>query len=197
MGKRKREREGDEKKRRKRRRAERDVAGPASTKKQTQQAKNSKSKPGKEMQAGEAKPGKKAKAGKARRQVEGRAVAEQVTLRGMSEIRRFFRAARRRTTSCSHSQGRAASARTSSCRRPTATEDEAFYLRIATAGGYRYPGADIGILVTRGRLQTDDHELTDRARTWIVGIKKQFSTVKAPAETVPVREPDPFSFKML
>jgi hypothetical protein len=91
MGKRKREREGDEKKRRKRRRAERDVAGPASTKKQTQQAKNSKSKPGKEMQAGEAKPGKKAKAGKARRQVEGRAVAEQVTLRGMSEIRRFFR----------------------------------------------------------------------------------------------------------
>ena len=78
-----------------------------------------------------------------------------------------------------------------------ADEDEAFYLRIATAGGYRYPGADIGILVTRGRLQTDDHELTDRARTWIVGIKKQFSTVKAPAEAMPVREPDPFSFKML
>ena len=42
-----------------------------------------------------------------------------------------------------------------------ASEDEAFYLRIAQAGGYRYPGADIGILVTRGRLQTDDHELTD------------------------------------
>ena len=32
------------------------------------------------------------------------------------------------------------------------------------AGGYRYPGADLGILVTRGRLQTDEHELTDRAR---------------------------------
>ena len=29
-----------------------------------------------------------------------------------------------------------------------ADEGEAFYLRIATAGGYRYPGADLGILVT-------------------------------------------------
>ena len=79
-----------------------------------------------------------------------------------------------------------------------ASEDEAFYLRIAEAGGYRYPGADIGILVTRGRLQTDDHELTDRARTWINGIKRQFET--APLDgvaEVPVREPEPFSFKML
>ncbi len=42
-----------------------------------------------------------------------------------------------------------------------ADENEAFYLRIAQDGGYRYPGADIGILVTRGRLQTDDHQLTD------------------------------------
>ena len=78
------------------------------------------------------------------------------------------------------------------------TENEAFYLRIAQAAGYRYPGADIGILVTRGRLQTDDHELTDRARTWINGIKRQFLT--APLDGVtepPVRKPEPFSFKML
>jgi biotin carboxylase len=79
-----------------------------------------------------------------------------------------------------------------------ASEDEAFYLRIAEAGGYRYPGADIGILVTRGRLQTDDHELTDRARVWIDGIKKQFETAPLGAwETPPRREPEPFSFKML
>ena len=77
-----------------------------------------------------------------------------------------------------------------------ASEEEAFYLRIAQAGGYRYPGADIGILVTRGRLQTDDHELTQRALTWITGIKKQFTTVSAPA-AAPIREPEPFSFKML
>jgi len=79
-----------------------------------------------------------------------------------------------------------------------ASEDEAFYLRIAEAGGYRYPGADIGILVTRGRLQTDDHELTDRARTWITGIKAQFLTAPLDAvEAPPVRESEPFSFKML
>jgi hypothetical protein len=79
-----------------------------------------------------------------------------------------------------------------------ADEDEAFYLRIAQPGGYRYPGADIGILVTRGRLQTDEHELTDRARTWISGIKRQFTTAPLlPEEPVPVRAPGPFSFKML
>jgi hypothetical protein len=81
-----------------------------------------------------------------------------------------------------------------------ASEDEAFYLRIAHPGGYRYPGADIGILVTRGRLQTDDHELTERARTWISGIKRQFSTAPvAPEEPVQpsTRETGPFSFKML
>ena len=74
--------------------------------------------------------------------------------------------------------------------------DEAFYLRIAGEGQYRYPGADLGILVTRGRLQTDDHELTDRALAWISGIKAQFQGVPTPvaAELPP---PEPFSFKML
>jgi len=74
--------------------------------------------------------------------------------------------------------------------------EEAFYLRIAGEGQYRYPGADLGILVTRGRLQTDDHELTDRALAWISGIKAQFQGVPAPgvAELPP---PEPFSFKML
>ncbi len=79
-----------------------------------------------------------------------------------------------------------------------ADEEEAFYLRIAQEGGYRYPGADIGILVTRGRLQSDEHELTDRARTWIEGIKRQFETSPLPPhEPEPVPEPEPFSFKML
>jgi len=80
-----------------------------------------------------------------------------------------------------------------------ATEDEAFYLRIAQAGGYRYPGADIGILVTRGRLQTDGHELTNRARKWISGIKRQFQTapLDGDAPAPPIRDPEPFSFKML
>lgn len=75
-------------------------------------------------------------------------------------------------------------------------EDEAFYLRIAAEGQYRYPGADLGILVTRGRLQTDEHELTDRARAWITGIKSQFAGVSAPLEAQ-LPPPEPFSFKML
>jgi biotin carboxylase len=77
-----------------------------------------------------------------------------------------------------------------------AGEDEAFYLRIAAEGQHRYPGADLGILVTRGRLQTDEHELTERARTWIAGIKTQFEGVSAPVEAE-LPPPEPFSFKML
>src|SRR5206468_3145449 len=38
-----------------------------------------------------------------------------------------------------------------------ADESEAFYLRIAAEGQYRYPGADLGILVTRGRFMNDEH----------------------------------------
>lgn len=76
------------------------------------------------------------------------------------------------------------------------SEDEAFYLRIAAAGQYRYPGADLGILVTRGRLQTDDHELTDRALAWIRGIKAEFAGAPVALEETP-RASEPFSFKML
>jgi hypothetical protein len=79
-----------------------------------------------------------------------------------------------------------------------ADEDEAFYLRIAGAGQYRYKGADLGILVTRGRLMDDDFELTDRARAWIAGIKAAFRGIPADEEAasgLPKREP--FGFKML
>lgn len=78
-----------------------------------------------------------------------------------------------------------------------ADRSEAFYLRIASAGGYRYPGADLGILVTRGRFLDDDHELVDRARSWITGIKAQFRGVPPPPREPPPVEPEPFGFKML
>jgi hypothetical protein len=76
------------------------------------------------------------------------------------------------------------------------SEDEAFYLRIAAEDQFRYPGADLGILVTRGRLQTDDHELTERALMWIWGIKSQFQGT-APPLAAPLPPPEPFSFTML
>ena len=58
-----------------------------------------------------------------------------------------------------------------------ADEQEAFYLRVYGVGQYRYHGADLGILITRGRMQTDDRRLTDRAKLWNAGIKAQFEGV--------------------
>jgi hypothetical protein len=77
-----------------------------------------------------------------------------------------------------------------------ANEDEAFYLRIASAGNYRYPGADLGILVTRGRFMDDEHRLLDRARAWITGIKGRFRSIPTSSGT-PAVAPEPFGFKLL
>ena len=59
-------------------------------------------------------------------------------------------------------------------------ESEGFYLRILGPGDYRYRGADLGILVTRTRLESPDGRLTDRCRAWIDGIRSRF--VGAPLE---------------
>lgn len=67
-------------------------------------------------------------------------------------------------------------------------ENEAFYLRVYTAGDYRYHGADMGILVARGRMQTDDRKLLDRAKRWAAGIRAQFHCVPVPPEA-PVAPP--------
>jgi len=77
-------------------------------------------------------------------------------------------------------------------------ESEAFYLRIAGPGGYRYHGADLGILVSRGRFMTDDYELTDRTRAWIRGLEAHFAQVPVEeTEAIEVPRPDPFGFKLL
>src|SRR5260221_9032020 len=65
-------------------------------------------------------------------------------------------------------------------------EDEAFYLRVYTAGDYRYHGADLGILVSRGRFQTDDRQLTDRAKQWVAAIHKQFEAIPVTGSSAPV-----------
>jgi D-alanine-D-alanine ligase-like ATP-grasp enzyme len=66
-------------------------------------------------------------------------------------------------------------------RRAVESEREAFFLRISGPGDYRYEGADLGILVTRGRLMTDDFRLNDRARAWIEGIKAQYAAQRLPS----------------
>ncbi len=73
-------------------------------------------------------------------------------------------------------------------------ESEAFYLRVAAPGDYRYKGADLGVLVTRGRMQTDDHRLTDRCHTWVNGIERHYAG--KPIDTEADRPPlDPFAFQ--
>lgn len=54
------------------------------------------------------------------------------------------------------------------------SEQEAFFMRISGKGDFRYEGADLGILITRGRLMNDDFQLTPRAQAWIDGIRGQF-----------------------
>lgn len=66
--------------------------------------------------------------------------------------------------------------RMDSHRRAVESEEEAFFLRIADEGNYLYEGADMGILVMRGRLMTDDFELTERAREWIATIHERYVT---------------------
>lgn len=59
-------------------------------------------------------------------------------------------------------------------RRAVETEQEAFFLNIAKKGEYLYEGADLGILVTRGRMMTDDFQLNERAKTWINAIRSKY-----------------------
>lgn len=71
-------------------------------------------------------------------------------------------------------------------RRAVESENEAFFLRILSPGDYRYEGADLGILVTRGRSMTNGFQLNERAKKWIHGMKAQFS-----ARPLPVAEAGP------
>jgi len=61
-------------------------------------------------------------------------------------------------------------------RRAVENENEAFFLRITRQGDYFYEGADMGILVARGRMMTDDFELTNRAKNWIKNIRSKYKS---------------------
>lgn len=57
-------------------------------------------------------------------------------------------------------------------------ESEAFFLRIYGPGDYRWKGADLGVLVTKGRLQVDGtgkSSLTIRARHLIDSVRDEFA----------------------
>lgn len=68
-------------------------------------------------------------------------------------------------------------------RRAVETEDEAFFLRISKKGDYFYEGADMGILVMRGRFMTEDFELNNRAKSWINAIRGAYKSEPIAADT--------------
>jgi len=83
-------------------------------------------------------------------------------------------------------------------RRAVEDESEAFFLQILRPGDYQYEGADMGILVSRGRFMTDRFELNERGKKWISGIKKLFKA-EVPTNLAQVRKEVESSggFKML
>ena len=70
---------------------------------------------------------------------------------------------RRRASGGSTTRGRISFARWGNDWHSLHDETEAFYLRVLGPGDYRYPGADLGVLVARSRMQTEDNQLTERA----------------------------------
>ena len=78
-------------------------------------------------------------------------------------------------------------------RRAVESEREAFFIRIMKPGDYRYEGADLGILVTRGRAMDGTFQLTDRSKAWINGIRQHFQAQPLTAAAPPVAD---HSFKI-
>jgi len=66
-------------------------------------------------------------------------------------------------------------------------EDECFYMRVYGPGDYRFKGADLGILVTKGRMQTADG-LTTRCRNYIDGIRALYQSepLVEPPTVIPI-----------
>lgn len=89
--------------------------------------------------------------------------------------------------------GSASFARFDYHRRAVQSDREAFFLRISGPGDYRYKGADLGILVMRGRMMTKDFRLTTRARQWISALRQFFHGTPLGADQSVVNS----SFKLL
>lgn len=61
-------------------------------------------------------------------------------------------------------------------RQSVVNDNEAFFLQITQKDGYLYEGADLGILVMRGRLMSDDFQLTERGKRWIRALRSQYKS---------------------
>ena len=74
-------------------------------------------------------------------------------------------------------------------------ETEAFFLRVLPPGDYRYKGADLGVLVSRQRMQTDELTLTPECRRWIAGIRAQYAGIPVEPADAPKPKREPFAYK--
>ncbi|MDH3221849.1 MAG: biotin carboxylase [Gammaproteobacteria bacterium] len=72
--------------------------------------------------------------------------------------------------------------------------DEAYYLRVYREGDYTYKGADLGIIVSRGRMQTEKRELLERAKLWTAAINAEFHGAEPKA--LPEIYQDPYRSKL-
>ncbi len=61
-------------------------------------------------------------------------------------------------------------------RQSVVDDTNAFYFQITQKDGYLYEGADLGILVMRGRQMTDEFELSERAKRWIRAIRSEYKS---------------------
>ncbi len=83
-------------------------------------------------------------------------------------------------------------------RRAVETENEAFFMRISDKDNYRYEGADLGILVLRGRLMTKNFKLNGRAEKWISAMRGKFNAEPLQQNTEQKNlQPEIGGFKML
>jgi hypothetical protein len=69
------------------------------------------------------------------------------------------------------------------------SENECFFLRVYGPGDYRFKGADLGILITKGRMQTAAG-LTERCRRYIAGIRSHY--ISEPIGQPPAAVPSVF-----
>ena len=62
------------------------------------------------------------------------------------------------------------------CRKNASFSVSTALLCVSKEGDYLYEGADMGILVSRGRMMTDDFKLNARAKKWISAIRGKYSS---------------------
>jgi biotin carboxylase len=100
------------------------------------------------------------------------------------------------------SEGRMHFVRVQTHRRTVQSPNRAFFLRISKEGDWFYKGADLGILVTRGRLMDDRFRLNTRAKSWINAVRSRFEgrapgRLDAPPAPAPARPAEIGGFKLL